>query len=47
MVVTSSWPDDTASEKPSPRRARSSAENTDPECVTSATGPACSELASV
>ena len=38
--VTSSWPDDTATVKPNARRVRSSAENTDPECVTSATGPA-------
>ena len=39
-VVTSSWPEDTATVKPSARRVRSSAENTEPECVTSATGPA-------
>ncbi len=37
--VTSSWPEDTATVKPSRRRVRSSAENTDPEWVTSATGP--------
>ena len=39
-VVTSSWPEDTATVKPSARRVRSSAENTEPECVISATGPA-------
>ena len=33
--------------KPNARRVRSSAENTDPECVTSATGPAGSGSASV
>ena len=38
-VVTSSWPEDTAIVKPSPRRVRSRAENTEPECVISATGP--------
>ena len=38
-VVTSSWPEDTATVKPSPRRVRSNAENTEPECVISATGP--------
>ncbi len=39
-MVTSSWPEETARLKPNPRRARSSAENTDPEWVISATGPA-------
>ena len=38
-LVTSSCPDDTATVKPSLRRVRSSAENTEPECVISATGP--------
>ena len=38
--MTSSWPEETASVKPNARRVRSSAENTDPECVTRATGPA-------
>jgi hypothetical protein len=38
-VVTISWPEETASVKPSFRRVRSSAENTEPECVTSAIGP--------
>ena len=38
-VVTSSWPEDTATVKPSLLRVRSSAENTEPECVISATGP--------
>ena len=37
--VTSSCPDDTATENPNARRHLSSAENTDPEWVTSATGP--------
>ena len=37
--VTSSWPEETARVKPSARRVRSSAENTEPEWVTSATGP--------
>ena len=39
-VVTSSCPEETASENPNARRHRSSVENTDPEWVTSATGPA-------
>jgi hypothetical protein len=39
-VVTISWPEETARLKPKPRRARSIAENTEPEWVISATGPA-------
>ncbi len=38
--VTSSCPEETASENPNARRQRSRAENTEPEWVTSATGPA-------
>ncbi len=38
-MVTSSWPDETATEYSSRRWVRSIAENTDPECVTSAIGP--------
>ena len=38
--MTSSWPEETASVKPIARPLRSIAENTDPEWVTSATGPA-------
>ena len=39
-VVTSSWPEETATVYPSARRVRSIAENTEPDWVTSATGPA-------
>ncbi len=39
-MVTSSCPDETARLKPNLRRARSIVENTDPECVIRATGPA-------
>ncbi len=45
--MTSSCPDETASVKPNARLVRSSAENTEPECVTSATGPAGSGSGSV
>ena len=40
MVVTSSCPDDTTNEYSSRRCVRSIAEKTEPECVTSAMGPA-------
>ncbi len=39
-MVTSSCPDETTTLKPNPRCARSMLENTDPECVIRATGPA-------
>jgi hypothetical protein len=39
VSVTSSCPDDTASRKPNPRRARNNVENAEPEWVTRLTPP--------